>query len=106
MPALVDFLIVLDKRGKRISRRMMAGIASKLSLQQNAVLNAAIIDEISDISLIDGNCYNIFCRGLIGTVNLIDKQSITGSSNIDPLQLAEDTVEYSQLVDNVFARAL
>lgn len=95
--ALVDFLIVLDKRGKHISRRMMAGSASKLSAEQNAVLTAAINDEISDMSLLNGNCYSVYCQGLIGTVNLVDKQNAAASSNLDPLKLAEDAVEYSQL---------
>ncbi len=95
--ALVDFLIVLDKRGKHISRRMMAGTTSKLSVGQNAVLTAAINDEISDMSLLNGNCYSVYCQGLIGTVNLVDKQNAAASSNLDPLKLAEDAVEYSQL---------
>lgn len=96
--ALVDFLIILNKRGKHISRRMIAGSAAKLSARQRALLKAATTDETGDISLIEGNSYSIFCRGLSGSVNLVDKSSPTGSSSIhDPLQLAEDAVEYCQL---------
>lgn len=95
--ALVDFLIILNKRGKAISRRMITGTVAKLSSRQQALLESAINEEIDDISLIEGNCYSIFCRGLSGTVNLIEKIDADESTHHNPLKLAQDAVEYCQL---------
>jgi len=95
--ALVDFLIVLNKRGKAISRRMIGGTTTKLSSRQQALLKSVINEEIDDISLIEGNCHSIFCRGLSGTVNLIKKIDTDGSTHHNPLKLAQDAVEYCQL---------
>jgi hypothetical protein len=95
--ALVDFLIVLNKRGKAISRRMITGAASKLSDQQCTLLKSVINEEIDDILLIEGNCYSIFCRGVSGTVNLIEKMGTNELTRHDPLKLAQDAVEYCQL---------
>jgi len=95
--ALVDFLIILNKRGKAISRRMVTGTVTKLSSRQQALLKSVINEEIDDISLIEGNCYSIFCQGLSGTANLIEKIDADESTHHSPLKLAQDAVEYCQL---------
>lgn len=97
--ALVDFLIVLNKRGKAISRRMIGGTLSKLSPRQGALLKAVLTGEINDISVLEGNGYSVFCRGLSGTVKLIEKLDERKEHFSDPLRLARDAVEYSQLED-------
>lgn len=95
--ALVDFLIVLNKRGEAISRRMIAGSLSSLTGPQGALLKAAIKGDIKDITLLEGNGYSVFCRGLNGTLNLIEKLDDQKSNEHDPLALAQDAIEYSQL---------
>lgn len=97
--ALVDFLIVLNKRGKAISWRLIGGALSKLSSSQGALLKAVLTGEINDISLLEGNGYSVFCRGLSGTVKLIEKLDEQKEYFSDPLKLAQDAVEYSQLED-------
>lgn len=95
--ALLDFLIVLNQRGSAISRRMVGGALSKLTDRQRALLLAAINKEINDVSLIEGNSFSIFCRGLSGTLAMIEKLSKKEFTDSDSLKLAQDAVEYSQL---------
>jgi hypothetical protein len=95
--ALVDFLIVLNKQGEAISRRMISGALSKLPRRQGALLKAALKGKIEDITLLEGNGYSVFSRGLSGTVNLIEKLDEQKSNDHDPLKLAQDAVEYCQL---------
>lgn len=95
--ALVDFFIVLNKRGQAISRRMLGGSLAKLSDRQGALLKAALTEEMDDVSLLEGNRYSLFCRGLSGTVQLIEKLDEQKMNDIDPLTLARDAVEYCQL---------
>ncbi len=95
--ALVDFFIVLNKRGQAISRRMLGGSLAKLSDRQGALLKAALTEEMDDVSLLEGNRYSLFCRGLSGTVQLIEKLEEQKINGLDPLKLARDAVEYCQL---------
>lgn len=95
--ALVDFFIVLNKRGRAISRRMLGGSLAKLPARQGALLKAALTEEMNDVSLLEGNRYSLFCRGLSGTVKLIEKLDEQKINNLDPLKLARDAVEYCQL---------
>ena len=93
--ALVDLLIVLNKRGKEISRRMIIGSKSKLSGEQFNALQK-FMAENSDTALLVGNQYSVFSKGLIGTKNLVQR-SETDKQTHDPLDLAHDYIEYSQL---------
>lgn len=94
--ALVDFLVVLERRGAKISRRMIIGARSKLSREQYKLLRAFMMNEM-DIALLEGNQYSIFTKGLIGTQNLVQQVSSSDEQAYDPLDLARDYIEYSQL---------
>ncbi len=53
-----------------------------------------------DISALAGNQYSIFTKGLIGTQDLV-QQVVSASTKqaYDPLNLARDYIEYSQLAE-------
>ncbi|MGR9115068.1 MAG: type IV pilus assembly protein FimV [Gammaproteobacteria bacterium] len=95
--ALVDFLIVLNHRGKAISNKMVLGARSRLTPEQQKLLSDALINTNNDASLLSGNRFSVFSKGLIGKTELIEKSHDTAPSKHDPLQLAEDAVQYSQL---------
>jgi hypothetical protein len=94
--ALVDLLIVLNRRGSAISRRMVIGARSVLSVNQLKTLLRYLQNTNIDYRLLPGNHYSIFSKGIIGTTNMLhitDKKR----TDIDPLMLARDFIEYSQL---------
>ena len=95
--ALVDLLIVLNHRGKAISRRMVLGSKKSLNAEQLAELSTVLTDPDADVFLLAGNRYSIFSKGLEGAVTLVQKTADTLDSHYDPLQLAADAVEYCQL---------
>lgn len=95
--ALVDLLIVLNHRGKAVSRRMVLGSKKSLKAEQLAALSTVLTDPDANVSLLAGNRYSIFSKGLEGTVTLVQKTTDTLDSHYDPLQLAADAVEYCQL---------
>jgi len=94
--ALVDLLFVLNNRGKAISRRMILGTKAKLSNEQFKMLQKFMAEDF-DVSLLTGNQYSVFTKGLIGTRNLIQQHEIPDQLTHDPLDLAHDYIEYSQL---------
>jgi len=96
--ALVDLLFVLNRRGKAISRRMIVGTKSKLSGEQYKVLQEFMAEDF-DVALLVGNQYSIFTKGLIGTRNLVQQIETSDKQTHDPLELAHDYIEYSQLDD-------
>ncbi len=96
--ALVDLLVVLNKRGKAISQRMIIGAKSKLSEEQYKMLKK-FMDEDFDVALLSGNQYSVFTKGLVGTRNLVQQIETSDKQTHDPLELAHDYIEYSQLAE-------
>jgi hypothetical protein len=95
--ALVDFLVILNRQGKEISWRMVTGAKSRLSSKQFTVLNNYLSHDDADINLLPGNQFSIFTKGLAG-INHIIEQTITHEEpSHDPLAIARDYIEYSQL---------
>lgn len=94
--ALVDLLVVLNRRGKVISRRMITGTKSKLSEEQYKMLRKFMAEDF-DVALLAGNQYSVFTKGLVGTSNLIQQIETSAKQEHDPLDLAHDYIEYSQL---------
>lgn len=95
--ALVDFLLVLNKRGLAIGRRMIAGSGSILSSEQIQTLHYYGCHATADVRLLPGNRYSIFSKGMIGTLGVIKRIEKESDSKHDPLILARDFIEYSQL---------
>ncbi|WP_341325539.1 hypothetical protein [Methylotuvimicrobium sp. KM2] len=95
--ALVDFLIVLDSRGRAIARRMILGSRSKLTSSQRDILMAAINEDYEFVAKLPSNRFSLLTEGTLGCTQVIEKMSSSDSGARDPLQLAQDAVEYSQL---------
>jgi len=95
--ALVDFLLVLNKRGLAISRRMIDGSGSQLTKEQIQTLHYYGCHATADVRFLPGNRYSIFSKGLIGTPCVIKSIEKENDSKHDPLILAKDFIEYSQL---------
>lgn len=96
--AIVDFLVILNKRGEAISWRVVIGAKSQLSSDQFNLLKNYLKNDESEAHLLPGNQYSIFSKGLLG-VNKIVKQIDHPDElmDYDPLDLARDHIEYSQL---------
>ena len=94
--ALVDLLVVLNSRGKAVSRRMIIGTKSKLSREQYKILQEFMVKDF-DVTLLPGNEYSVFTKGLVGTRNLLQQIETPDEQKHDPLDLAYDYIEYSQL---------
>ena len=92
--ALVDLFSVLDGRGKELSSRMVSSTHSLLTEHQAKVLASYL--EHKKISLLAGNKFSVLTKGLVGSDILL-----TESNNEvivhDPLAIARDYIEYSQL---------
>lgn len=50
-----------------------------------------------DVALLEGNQYSIFTKGLLGTQSLVQQVISSDEQAYDPLDLARDYIEYSQL---------
>jgi Tfp pilus assembly protein FimV len=57
------------------------------------------MDEDFDVALLAGNQYSVFTKGLIGTRNLVQQIETSEKQMHDPLELAYDYIEYSQLAE-------
>jgi hypothetical protein len=94
--ALIDFLIILNQRGQAISWRMVLGAKSRLTTEQFQALKSYLKGNTTDKSLLSGNRYSVFSKGLLGVsalIQQIEKEEIED----DPLTIALDYIEYSQL---------
>lgn len=96
--AIVDFLVILNKRGEAISWRVVIGAKSQLSPDQFYLLKNHLKNDESDVHLLPGNQHSIFTKGLLGVNKIVSQvESPNEAAGYDPLDLARDHVEYSQL---------
>jgi len=61
------------------------------------VLKDYLSDDDADANLLPGNQFAIFTQGLIGTNIIIQQVSTTDEVSHDPLLIARDHIEFSQL---------
>lgn len=96
--AIVDFLVILNRHGQAISWRMLAGIKPGLSNEQFILIKEYLKDEQASPFLLAGNRYCILTRGIVGT-NALVRQVVADQAkpDHDPLEIARDHIEYSQL---------
>ena len=94
--ALVDFLIILNRRGQDLSWRIIMGAKSRLDPDQFNLLSNYLNGK-ADVNLLPSNRYSIFTRGLLGINNMIQQIEKHEERGYDPLVLARDHIEYSQL---------
>ena len=97
--ALMDLFVVLEKRGGAIKHRMLAGSREHLS----AALFEQLQAYIDAPQFIPGNMYTVLTSGWESSNELSLVQDNTSSSKeeYDPLQVARDYIEYSQLEEAV-----
>lgn len=91
--ALLDLLIILDQKGKDLSRRLILGSRSMLDAEQLAFL----ISVIQGPQPVKGNRFSLFTKGLVGVSQLIEVDQQPAELQYDYLGLAYDFIEYSQL---------
>ena len=92
--AIVDLLWVLDGKGEPLSQRMILAVSSVLSKQQSNQLDSYLKEK--DKSLLKANKFSLFSQGFIGFRQLL-MQSEQVETLHDPLLVARDYIEYSQL---------
>ena len=92
--ALIDLFSVLDGRGKELSKRMVSFAHSLLTEDQVKVLASCLADK--NISLLAGSKFSVLAKGLVGSVVLLTEKNKEVIEH-DPLAIARDYVEYSQL---------
>jgi hypothetical protein len=95
--ALVDFLIILEGRGRHLSQRMLIGTQGKLLAEQRQILKRALQMASDEVKSLSGNPQTIFSSGFIGVATLVVKQVTEVEPLHDPLEIARDFIAYSQL---------
>jgi len=92
--ALVDLFSVLNGRGDELSKRMVSFAHTLLTEDQVKVLARYLADK--NISLLAGNKFSVLTIGLVGSGVLLTEKNKEVIEH-DPLAIARDYVEYSQL---------
>jgi hypothetical protein len=91
--ALSDFFRVLDHKGLAISKRMYANVKSRLASDREEQLGQYLENTAE---LTENKCC-VLGKGVIGTVNLVQQIYSQSDQEHDPLMLARDYIEFSQL---------
>ena len=96
--SLLDFFLVLNGNGRDISLRMYHGSKSRLSPEYRGNLSRLLTVGAGELDRPLGHRYSLLYKGLTGSCNLIFRSSEPKSTKAsDPLQLAQEFIEYSQL---------
>ena len=99
--ALSDLLIVLNTKGKALAKRMIAGSQSRLSQERIKVLRSYIDNQNAQNSLLLNNRYSVFTQGLESVSILLELQQAEDEKAQDPLVIARDHIEFSQIDDAI-----
>jgi hypothetical protein len=92
--AVADFFMVLKGAGLAIKQRILTGVRSKLSADSQQNLLAAI----NDSHLVVGNTYCVLTSGIENDSEMVLTPVESKVDLVhDPLQIARDYIEYSQL---------
>lgn len=91
--ALLDFLMVLEGKGEALARRLLNACRPRLSKRQCQILFELPRHDPRQI----GNRYSLFAGGLQGRSELVVQIESPIAPSHDPLALANDFIEYSQL---------
>ncbi|MBS3952162.1 MAG: hypothetical protein KGZ88_04350 [Methylomicrobium sp.] len=95
--ALADLLVVLNGRGKALGLRMVMGAKNRINPNLLALLVESINRPEEQQTLIPGNRYSVLSKGFTGVNHLVDPVQFFPQTDYDPLLLARDCIEYSQL---------
>ncbi len=95
--ALVDLLIVLNRDGTALGRRMITGSKARLTKNQYQALIGHLDNLNSNADLLPQTRYSLFAKGLQSTAAMVQLPDAIETQDHDPLELARDYVEFSQL---------
>ena len=106
--ALIDLLFVLDRYGQALSLRMINGSKSRLTEKQFQTLVNHLKNKSAKIDLLPSSRYSVFTKGLQSAATLVQLAEGLGESDYDPLTLARDYIEFSQLENaiNILEQAI
>jgi hypothetical protein len=99
--ALIDLLIVLNQSGRRLSERMIFGARSRLTAGQFQMLRGFLNKEGNPLELLPHSRFSLFSKGSQSNALLVQMVEEPREPAHDPLQLARDYVEFSQLDEAV-----
>lgn len=97
--ALIDLLVVLNREGSDLCWRMMTGSKSKLKDEQFEALTQFMENNQLIPVLFLSNRYSVFTKGIFSMNPLLKMADQKGDKEIDPLKIARDFIETSQLDD-------
>lgn len=95
--ALIDLLIVLKKVGQELSKRMIVGSRSRLTENQFQTLFNQLNNSLTSSDLLPNSRYSCFTKGLQSMAVSVRLSEGDGYLEHDPLALARDYIEFSQL---------
>jgi hypothetical protein len=95
--ALVDLLIILNRGGNELSRRMLYGCKSRLSQNNFQALANHLDNKSSRVELLPPCRYSVFSKGTISVAVMVSLRDDQIGAGNDPLILARDYIKYSQL---------
>ena len=99
--ALVDLLFVLNRYGQALSLRMINGSRARLTENQFQILVNYLKNKSSGIDPLPSSRYSVFTKGLQSTTTLVQLTEGLGENEHDPLTLARDYIEFSQLENSI-----
>lgn len=101
--ALTDLFIVLNRRSIAFSGRLLSAVSSKLSAPQYQLLRRYLIKKDFPPLHLPQNAFSVLGKGFIGTSQLLTPlhEKSKHEQEHDPLLLARDYVEYSQLQEAI-----
>jgi hypothetical protein len=97
--ALIDLLIVLNKKGLALGRRMIAGSKSRLPENKYQALVRHLVNNGASYDLLPPSPYSVFAKGLQSTAKLLQLNENSSDEKHDALTLARDYIVFSQLDD-------
>lgn len=97
--ALVDLLIALQGNKEGLGRRMFNGTKHRLTDKDCKTLTQFFKKKDSDVSQLPINVYSVLGSGRISAAQLIAIGDQIETVSHDPLMLARDFIEYSQLAE-------
>jgi hypothetical protein len=97
--ALTDLFVVLNRRSIAFSGRLLNAVRSKLPEEQYKLLRRYLLKKDFPAIYLPQSSFSVLGRGLIGGYHLVSKVNVTPKNRQehDPLRLARDYIEYSQL---------
>lgn len=101
--AVTDLFIVLNRRSIKFSSRLLSSVSSKLPAERYQLLHRYLIKKDFPPLYLPQNAFTILGKGFIGTSEVMVQlqEKTQAEEEHDPLLLARDYIEYSQLQEAI-----